>query len=259
MKYHLYRSLLDAPSSFSRLRTVTLTGETYPVDKLSGVLPAEAGLSQRTNTLYMGTNVISGTAKAVVVYTGIETEFGKVSERLKLRPPETEFERGLSKFGYFLMEVTLTLVGLIFAANVYLHRPVLESFMFSLALAVGLTPQLLPAIISINLARGAKTMAKKQVIVKRLPAIENFGSMNVFCTDKTGTLRKILVHGNAFNRRSDNNYSLDTCSNPAQISTVAVEFCAGSGGDRDVLRYCRRECETSVLQPRKILVKAQHL
>ncbi|MHC5894998.1 magnesium-translocating P-type ATPase [Nostoc sp.] len=173
-----------------------LTGETYPVDKLSGVLPAETGLGQRTNSLYMGTNVISGTASSVVVHTGKETEFGKVSERLKLRPPETEFERGLSKFGYFLMEVTLILVVLIFVANVYLHRPVLESFMFSLALAVGLTPQLLPAIVSVNLARGAKKMAKKQVIVKRLPAIENFGSMNVFCTDKTGTLTEgeVKIH-----------------------------------------------------------------
>jgi P-type Mg2+ transporter len=165
-----------------------LTGETYPADKECGVLPIESELSQRTNTLYMGTNVMSGTAKAVVVQTGKQTEFGKVSERLKLRPPETEFETGLSKFGYFLMEVTLILVVLIFVANVYLQRPVLDSFLFSLALAVGLTPQLLPAIVSVNLARGAKQMAKKQVIVKRLPAIENFGSMNVFCTDKTGTL-----------------------------------------------------------------------
>lgn len=173
-----------------------LTGETYPVDKLNGVLPAVTGLNQRTNSLYMGTNVISGTAKAVVVHTGKETEFGKVSQRLKLRPPETEFEHGLSKFGYFLMEVTLVLVALIFAANVYLHRPVLESFMFSLALAVGLTPQLLPAIVSVNLARGAATMAKKRVIVKHLPAIENFGSMNVFCTDKTGTLTEgeVKIH-----------------------------------------------------------------
>lgn len=124
-----------------------LTGETYPADKQSGVLPAVTGLSDRTNTLYMGTNVISGTGKAIVVQTGKQTEFGKVSERLKLRPPETEFEAGLSKFGYFLMEVTLILVVLIFVANVYLHRPVLESFLFSLALAVGLTPQLLPAIV----------------------------------------------------------------------------------------------------------------
>ena len=173
-----------------------LTGETYPVDKLSGMLPAETGLSQRTNVLYMGTNVMSGTAKAVVVQTGKDTEFGKVSQRLKLRPPETEFEHGLSKFGYFLMEVTLILVVLIFVANVFLQRPVLESFLFSLALAVGLTPQLLPVIVSVNLARGAKKMAQKQVIVKRLPAIENFGSMNVFCTDKTGTLTEgeVKIH-----------------------------------------------------------------
>jgi P-type Mg2+ transporter len=175
------------------LDEAVLTGETYPVDKFSGVLPADTGLSQRTNSLYMGTHVISGTGSAIVVHTGKSTEFGQVSERLKLRPTETEFERGLSQFGYFLMEVTLILVVLIFVANVYLHRPVLESFMFSLALAVGLTPQLLPAIVSVNLSRGAKKMADKQVIVKRLPAIENFGSMNVFCTDKTGTLTEGLV------------------------------------------------------------------
>jgi P-type Mg2+ transporter len=175
------------------LDEAVLTGETYPVDKFSGILPAEIGLSQRTNSLYMGTHVISGTGSAIVVHTGKSTEFGQVSERLKLRPTETEFERGLSQFGYFLMEVTLILVVLIFVANVYLHRPVLESFMFSLALAVGLTPQLLPAIVSVNLSRGAKKMADKQVIVKRLPAIENFGSMNVFCTDKTGTLTEGLV------------------------------------------------------------------
>jgi Mg2+-importing ATPase len=136
----------------------------------------------------MGTHIVSGSAKALVTLTGKNTEFGKVSERLKLKPPETEFERGIRRFGYFLGEVTLFLVVIIFAINVYLHRPVLESFLFSLALAVGLTPQLLPAIISINLAHGAKKMAQKKVIVKRLASIENFGSMNVICSDKTGTL-----------------------------------------------------------------------
>ena len=171
----------------------TLTGETYPVAKEPGVLPGETGLGQRTNSLFMGTHIVSGNATAVVVNTGKATEFGKVSERLKFRPPETEFESGVRKFGYFLLEVTLTLVILIFAANIYLQRPVLDSFMFSLALAVGLTPQLLPAIISINLAHGAKLMAKKQVIVKRLPAIENFGSMNVLCADKTGALTDGVV------------------------------------------------------------------
>ncbi|MBI3597519.1 MAG: magnesium-translocating P-type ATPase, partial [Nitrospirae bacterium] len=170
-----------------------LTGETYPVEKTAGVLPPETPLGRRTNALWMGTHVISGTAKAVVARTSAETEFGQVAERLKLRPPETEFERGVRRFGYLLMEVTLVLVITIFAINVYLERPVLESFLFSLALAVGLTPQLLPAIISINLAHGAKKMARKKVIVKRLASIENFGSMNVLCADKTGTLTEGVV------------------------------------------------------------------
>jgi len=137
----------------------TLTGETYPVEKTAGVLSPETHLSQRTNALFMGTHVVSGSAKGLVVYTAKETEFGKISERLKLRPPETEFEHGVKRFGYLLMEITLVLVIAIFAINVYFKRPVLESFLFALALAVGLTPQLLPAIISINLAHGAKRMA----------------------------------------------------------------------------------------------------
>ena len=171
----------------------TLTGETYPVEKSIGTLPPETPLSQRTNSLFMGTHVVSGSARAVVIRTGKETEFGKVSERLKLRPPETEFEHGVRRFGYLLMEITLVLVIAIFAINVYFARPILESFLFALALAVGLTPTLLPAIISINLAHGAKRMALDKVIVKRLASIENFGSMNVLCSDKTGTLTEGVV------------------------------------------------------------------
>jgi len=171
----------------------TLTGETFPVDKEAGTLDEATLLGRRTNTLFMGTHVVSGSGKAVIVYTGKDTEFGKVSEELRFRPPETEFERGVSRFGYLLLEVTLILIISIFAINVYFHRPVLESFLFSLALAVGLTPQLLPAIISINLAHGAKRMADQKVIVKRLASIENFGSMNVLCSDKTGTLTEGLV------------------------------------------------------------------
>ena len=170
-----------------------LTGETFPVEKAGAVLPPETQLGQRTNSLWMGTHVVSGSATMLIIRTGRDTEFGKVSERLKLRPPETEFERGIRRFGFFLMEVTLVLVVAIFAINVYLARPVLDSFLFSLALAVGLTPQLLPAIISINLSHGAKRMAQKKVIVKRLSSIENFGSMNVICSDKTGTLTDGVV------------------------------------------------------------------
>jgi Mg2+-importing ATPase len=170
-----------------------LTGETFPVEKAAAVLPKETALGQRTNALWMGTHVVSGTAIEIIVCTGKDTEFGKVSERLTLRPLETEFERGIRHFGYLLMEVTLVLVVAIFAINVFLARPVLDSFLFSLALAVGLTPQLLPAIISINLSHGAKRMAKNKVIVKRLSSIENFGSMNVICSDKTGTLTEGTV------------------------------------------------------------------
>ncbi len=183
--------IVDSKDLF--VNEASLTGETYPVEKSPGILATETSLSQRTNSLFMGTNVVSGNAHAVVVGTGSSTEFGKVSERLKLRPPETEFEHGVQHFGYLLMEVTLVLVVATFAINVYFERPVLESLLFSLALAVGLTPQLLPAIISINLAHGAKKMAAQKVIVKRLESIENFGSMNILCSDKTGTLTEGVI------------------------------------------------------------------
>jgi len=164
------------------------TGETYPVEKESCVLPVDTPLAKRKNSLFMGAHVISGKATALVINTGTETEFGKISSGLQLKSPETDFEKGIRKFGYMLMEITLLLVIIIFGVNVYLHKPVLDSFLFSLALAVGLTPQLLPAIISVNLSTGARRMAKQQVIVKRLSSIENFGSMNILCSDKTGTI-----------------------------------------------------------------------
>jgi Mg2+-importing ATPase len=178
--------LLEARDLF--VDEASLTGETFPVEKTVGILPAQTPLAGRTNCLFMGTHVISGTARAVVVHTGLATEFGKVARRLQLRPPETDFEHGIRRFGYFLLELTLVLVLVIFGLNVYLHRPILDSFLFAMALAVGLTPQLLPAIIGINLSHGARRMAAHKVIVKRLASIENFGSMNVLCCDKTGTL-----------------------------------------------------------------------
>ena len=165
-----------------------LTGESFPAEKTAGMLPPEAGLAGRTNVLYMGTHVVSGSATALVVRTAQQTEFGRVADRLRLRPPETEFERGLRRFGYMLMQVTMILVVAIFALNVFLKRPVFDSFLFALALAVGLTPQLLPAIVSVSLSRGAQKMARQKVIVRRLASVENFGSMTVLCSDKTGTL-----------------------------------------------------------------------
>jgi P-type Mg2+ transporter len=165
-----------------------LTGETFPVEKEPGAAAADAPLARREGALFMGTHVVSGTGRALVACTGRDTQFGAISARIGTQPEETEFEHGVRHFGYLLMEVTLLLVLAIFALNVYLHRPVLDSFLFALALAVGLTPQLLPAIISVNLAHGARRMADRKVIVKRLAAIEDFGSMNVLCSDKTGTL-----------------------------------------------------------------------
>jgi len=178
--------LLDSKELF--IDEAAFTGETYPVEKNAGILPVDTALSKRSNSLLMGSHVISGKARAVVVRTASRTEFGKISGRLRLKPPETDFEKGIRHFGYMLMEITLVLVIVIFAINVLLHKPALDSFLFSLALAVGLTPQLLPAIITVNLAAGARAMAKKKVIVKRLSSIENFGSMNILCSDKTGTI-----------------------------------------------------------------------
>ena len=183
------------------------TGETFPVEKQTSVLSAETVLAKRSNTLFMGSHVVSGSANALVMRTGIKTEFGNISQTLKTAIPETEFEKGIRHFGYLLMEITLVLVVLIFGINVLLHKPVLDSFLFTLAIAIGLTPQLLPAIITVNLAQGARKMAKKNVIVKRLNSIENFGSMDVLCSDKTGTLTegKVTVYKGTDCYQKENN------------------------------------------------------
>ncbi|PTR17443.1 P-type E1-E2 ATPase [Nitrosospira sp. Nsp2] len=170
-----------------------LTGETFPVEKILGNLSADTPMARRTNALFQGTHVVSGTCRGLVVRTGRETQSGAIFAHLRARPEETEFEQGVRQFGMLLIRVTLTLVILIFAFNVYLERPVLDSFLFALAVAVGLTPELLPAIISVNLASGARRMAAKKVIVKRLVSIENFGSMDVLCSDKTGRLTEGAV------------------------------------------------------------------
>lgn len=166
----------------------TLTGETFPVEKSTAPSPADAGLAERPNAVLAGTHAVSGFGRMLVVATGARTQFGRIARSLRLRSPETDFERGIRRFGYLLAELTLLLTLGVFAVNVLYRRPPLDSFLFSLALAVGLTPQLLPAVIAVNLARGAQAMARAKVIVKRLGAIEDFGSMTVLCSDKTGTL-----------------------------------------------------------------------
>jgi Mg2+-importing ATPase len=183
--------LLEARDFF--VNQAVLTGETFPVEKDPGPVEAQAGLPGRTNCVFMGTNVRSGTARAVIVQTGAATAFGQIAKKLTLRPPETEFERGIRHLGFLLTQVMFVLVLAVFAINVFFHKPVLDSLLFSVALAVGLTPQLLPAIINVNLSRGSQAMAAKGVIVRRLASIENFGSMDVLCTDKTGTLTEGVV------------------------------------------------------------------
>jgi len=157
-----------------------------------------ASLAERRNGAFLGTSVRSGTGRMLVVRTGAATTYGEIAERLRLRPPETEFQRGVRLYGYLLMRIIVVLMLVVFAANVFLDRPRLESLLFALALAVGISPELLPAIIQVTLAQGAREMAAHGVVVRRLDAIENFGSMDVLCTDKTATLTEgALVLGAA--------------------------------------------------------------
>ncbi|HEX6005398.1 MAG TPA: magnesium-translocating P-type ATPase, partial [Burkholderiales bacterium] len=165
-----------------------LTGESYAAEKQPGMVDADVALGRRQNALFLGSHVVSGTATALVVHTGRQTVYGAISAELARRPPLTEFEHGVRQFGYLLLEIAAVMALAIFAINVALHRPVLDSLLFTLALTVGLTPQLLPAIVSITLAQGARQMARKDVIVRRLTAIEDIGGITMLCTDKTGTI-----------------------------------------------------------------------
>jgi Mg2+-importing ATPase len=184
-------SILEATDFF--VSEAVLTGESFPVEKRPGTVPGAATLSERTNCVFLGTNVRSGTARCLVVRTGAATEFGAIASRLMLRPPETEFDRGIRHFGYLLTSAMLILVVVVFTAHVLQGRPSVDTLLFAIALAVGLSPELLPAILSVNLARGARMMAHRGVLVRRLNAIENLGSMDVLCTDKTGTLTEGVI------------------------------------------------------------------
>jgi Mg2+-importing ATPase len=183
--------VLEASDCF--VSEAVLTGESYPTQKQRDSVPASTPLAHRTNCVFLGTNVRSGTARCLVVATGRTTQFGEIAHRLTLRPPETEFDRGLRRFGYFLTTAMLMMVLVVFAAHAFRGRPAVETLLFSIALAVGLSPELLPAILSVNLARGASMMAARGVLVRRLNAIENLGSMDTLCTDKTGTLTEGVI------------------------------------------------------------------
>ena len=175
----------------------SMTGESFPVEKRPGLVAPDAPLARRTNCVFLGASVRSGTARVLVTATGRRTEFGAIAARLRARPPETDFARGVRQFGDLLIRVMMVIVLFVLAVNVALDRPVVESLLFAAALAVGLSPELLPAIISVTLSAGARAMARRGVIVRRLDAIENLGSMTILCSDKTGTLTEgdIVLQG----------------------------------------------------------------
>jgi Mg2+-importing ATPase len=167
----------------------SLTGESFPAQKTAEIITGVAiNLSDCSNIVFMGSSIISGMAHIIIIQTGVKTEFGKIAQQLAAPEIETEFSRGVKEFGFLIMKVTIVLVLAIFLINTVLKHNILESFMFSLAVAVGLTPELLPMIMAITMSKGSLHIAKKGVIVKKLSAIPNFGSMNILCIDKTGTI-----------------------------------------------------------------------
>jgi Mg2+-importing ATPase len=184
----------------------SITGEAFPAER--NPLPCTSSeLSDCRDFIFFGSSVVSGSATAVVLRTGRNTEYGKIAKKLISRKAETEFERGLGRFSLLMMEIILILTLFVFFINALSARGVLQSFLFSVALAVGLTPELLPMIVSVNLSKGATNMSKKKVIVRSLASIQNFGSMDVLCTDKTGTLTenriKLVLHIDPQGKESD--------------------------------------------------------
>lgn len=184
---------LIVTASDCQVTQAALTGESLPVEKQPAVLPAEAGVSERTNCLFMGSSLRSGTATMLVMATGKRTQFGEIAERVGLPDEESDFTRGIRHFGGMLVRVMIVIVLAVLTINQLMGRPIVDSLLFSVALAVGLSPEMLPAIISVTLAAGARHLAADGVIVRRLDAIENLGSMDILCTDKTGTLTEGLV------------------------------------------------------------------
>jgi Mg2+-importing ATPase len=179
--------LLEANDFF--VKQALLTGESYPIEKRCGVLPASAtDLQDASNAVFMGTSVISGSARVLVVKTGATTAMGAIADSLLRAPPPTSFETGTRQFGMLILRLTVSLVMFVLLVNTLFHKPLLESFLFAIALAVGLTPELLPMVVSVTLARGALRMAGQGLIVKRMSAVQDLGSMRILCTDKTGTL-----------------------------------------------------------------------
>jgi Mg2+-importing ATPase len=170
-----------------------LTGEPYPREKRPSDTLPESDLAEAGNAAFMGSSVISGSAKLLVVVTAGRTELGRIASTLRREPPPTALERGTYQFGILIMRLTVLLALFALLVNIVYHRPVLESFLFAIALAVGLTPELLPMVVSVTLARGALRLANERVIVKRLAAVHDLGAMDILCSDKTGTLTEARI------------------------------------------------------------------
>lgn len=176
----------------AQVNQAALTGEPFPVEKSPEADP-DASLAEARNLLLHGSSVIGGSATMLVVQTGDRTHFGGIARSLADEQPPTAFERGIHKLGLLIVRMTIFLVLFVILAHLALGRPPLESFLFAMALAVGLTPELLPMIMTIGLARGAQRMAAAKVVVKRLSAIHDLGEMDILCTDKTGTLTEARI------------------------------------------------------------------
>jgi len=230
--------LLDATELY--VNDAVLTGESFPVAKHVGAVAAAAPLRERTGCVYFGTNVRSGSARAVVVATGPATAFGATAATLATQAPETELERGLRRFGLLLLGTMFVMVTVVFAIHTMMGHPPVETLLFSIALAVGLSPELLPAIVGVNLSRAAQALSELGVLVRRLNAIENLGSMDVLCTDKTGTLTEgVASVGGAYDaagRPSDEVMDLAALNaaltaglaNPIDAALAEVHRCDGS-------------------------------
>lgn len=179
-----------------------LTGESFPIEKNAAHLPIislpvgrekNLDLEKATNSVFMGTSVVSGEAHMVVCNIGHQAHLGNIAANLTEEHLPSQFELETRKLGFLLVKITMFLVLCVLMVNIFFHKPWLDAFLFTLALAVGMTPEFLPMVMSVTLARGAKNMAKKHVIVKRLSAIHDLGGMNILCTDKTGTLTEAKI------------------------------------------------------------------
>ena len=211
-----------------------LTGESLPADKHAAATVADATGPDAPNLVFLGTSVVSGTATALATATGAQTMFGDIAVRLRHRAPDTEFELGLHRFSLLILRTTVTLVLFIVLMGIVFGHNAFDTLLFAVALGVGLTPEFLPMISSVTLTRGALRLAREQVIVKRLPAIQNFGSIDILCSDKTGTLTSGVMH---FDR--------------------AVDATGASSPRPLTLAFVNSSCETGIRSPLDVAILQQ--